>query len=90
MMGQLQEAQKQAEEIKERLGNTYIKHESNDISIVISGNRELKDIIISGNIDDTQELQDKLVLAMNQAIEKANKLNEEEMQKAAKGMLPGF
>jgi DNA-binding YbaB/EbfC family protein len=91
MMGKMQEAQKQAEEIKQRLNNVYVKEESPEISITVNGNRVIKDIEINEILlEDVEELQDKLILALNKALEKANQLNEKEMQGAVKGIIPGM
>jgi len=91
MMGKLQEAQQQSEEIKKRLDTVHLKEDTGEINITISGNREIKDIEISDNLlEDKEELQDKLVLALNKAIKKADETHEQEMQSVAKGMLPGM
>lgn len=91
MMGKLQEAQKQSEEIKQRLDTVHLKEETGEITITITGNREIKDIEISDSLlEDKDELQDKLVIALNKAIEKAGATHEQEMQSMAKGMLPGL
>ena len=91
MMGKMQEAQKQVQEIKNRLDTVHLKEGDEEITITITGNREIKDVEISATLfEDKDELQDKLVIALNLAIEKANQRHEEEMQGAAKGMLPGM
>lgn len=91
MMGKMQEAQKQVQEIKNRLDTVHLKEGDEEITITITGNREIKDVEIStALLEDKDELQDKLVIALNRAIEKANQRLEEEMQGAAKGMLPGM
>ncbi len=95
MMGKLQEAQKQAEETKQRLNTVYLSEESagGKIKITISGNREIKDIHIDESLmNDAEELSDHLVLTLNKAIKKASEMNEREMQAAASGMLnmPGM
>ncbi|HBF87759.1 MAG TPA: hypothetical protein DDX39_03870 [Bacteroidales bacterium] len=95
LMGKLKEAQKQMEQIKGRLNNIYVNAESTDkdIKVTINGNRVVRDIVIDKALlinGNTEELQNKLVHTINKAIEQANKLNESEMQGAAKSMLPGF
>ena len=95
MMGKLQEAQQKTEETKKRLDTVYINEQSGDgkIKVTISGNREIKDIVIDESLmEDTEELTDHLVLTLNKAIKKAGEMNESEMQAAAKGMLniPGM
>ena len=91
MMGKLQEAQKEAEKIKSNLDSVILEEDSGEIKIKITGNREIKDLEISeALLSDREELQDKLVIALNKAIAKAGEKHEQEMQGAAKGMLPGM
>ena len=91
MMGKMQEAQKQAAEIKQRLDSLYVMEENSEISITVNGNREVKKIEIKeALLEDAEALQDKLILALNKALEKANQLNEKEMQGAVKGIIPGM
>ena len=40
--------------------------------------------------EDAEELQDLLVLAVNDALKKAKKVEEEEMKGTAKGILPNM
>ena len=90
MMGKLHEAQQQAEEVKKKLNDLHLKEDDGEISIIITGNREIRDIEVSDALlQDKEELQDKLVLAMNRAIGRADKAHESEMQSVAKGMMPG-
>jgi DNA-binding YbaB/EbfC family protein len=94
MMGKLQEMKKKADEIKLKLDNTMINCEAagGDIKITISGGRKIKSINIAPALQHGSplELQEQLVLAFNKAIEKADKVNEEEMKNAASGLLPGL
>ncbi|WP_417611492.1 YbaB/EbfC family nucleoid-associated protein [Owenweeksia hongkongensis] len=95
MMGQLKDAQQKMEETKERLKSITMVEESNNgkIKVTISAAREIKDIHIDESLlQDTEELSDNLVLTLNKAIEKANNVNESEMQGAAAGMMnmPGM
>jgi len=94
MMGKLQEMKQKAEEIKQTLDATVIKQEAagGDIKIEISGNRELKFLEISPALQhgNREELQEQLLVALNRAIQAANKVNEDEMKKAASGLLPGL
>ena len=39
---------------------------------------------------DKDELQEQLVVAINKALAAAEKVNDEEMKKAASGLLPGM
>jgi DNA-binding YbaB/EbfC family protein len=94
MMGKLQEMKKKADEIKSKLDETVIRSESSsgEIQIEISGNRQLKKIKIAAALQhgDSQLLEQHLVAAINKAIAEADQLNEQEMKKAATGMLPGL
>jgi len=91
MMGKLHEAQAQAKEMKDRLEQMELKEESSGIVLVINGNRKLRDIKISPELlSDPEELEDKLLLSLNRALEKAEALHEAEMKKMASGMLPGM
>lgn len=91
MMGKLHEAQAQAKEMKERLEQIEVREESAGISIVLNANRVVKDVQVSPDLlADAEELNDRLVLALNKALEKANAVHEKEMQGLAKGMLPGM
>lgn len=94
MMGKLQEAKKIAGEIKERLDNTILSVETagGDIKIEITGSRKVKSITLSPALQhgDKQQLEDHLLKAMNLAIEKADKIHEEEMKKVAGGIMPGL
>lgn len=90
MMGKLHQAQQEAEAVKKRLNDLQLKEDDGEISIVITGNREIKDILVTDELlEDKEELQDKLVLALNRAIKKADETHEKEMESVAKGMLPG-
>jgi hypothetical protein len=94
MMKQLQEAKKVAEEVKQKLDNTVLSIESagGDIQIDITGSRKILKIIIAPALQHGYAvvLQRELLQAMNRAIEKADKANEEEMKKVAGGMMPGL
>jgi hypothetical protein len=94
MMKQLQEAKKVAEEIKQKMDNTLLTIESagGDIQIEITGSKKILKITIAPALQhgDAAVLQRELMQAMNRAIEKADKVNEEEMKKVAGGMMPGL
>lgn len=86
MMGQLQQAKQQAEAMKERLAQVQLKETYKSIEVIITGNREIVDINLAPELlENQEELQDKLVLAINNAMDKAEELNQKEMQ----SMIPG-
>lgn len=94
MMSKLKEAKRIAEEVKHKLENTLLNVEAagGDIKIEITGTRILKSISVSPALQhgDTKELESQLLKAVNSAIEKADKINEEEMKKVAGGLMPGL
>lgn len=94
MMGKLQEMKKKADEMKAKLDDTIISTEGagGDIKIEITGNRELRSISIAPALQhgNKEELEEQLLVTLNKAISKANTINEEEMKKAASGLLPGL
>lgn len=94
MMGKLQEMKKKADEIKIKLDNTVLFAEgaSGDIKIEITGNRKINSITISPALQhgDKLVLEQELKTTINNAILMANVANEDEMKKAASGLLPGM
>jgi hypothetical protein len=94
MMGKLQEMKQRADEIKLKLDSTIIKTEGagGDIVIEITGNKKIKSLTIASALQhgDKEELEEQLTVTLNKAIEAADKLNEQEMKKAAGGILPGM
>jgi DNA-binding protein YbaB len=94
MMGKLQEMKQKAEEIKLQLRDKVIKVDGagGDIKIEITGERLIKDLKIAASLQhgDKEELEEQLMVTLNKAIAAADKVNEEEMKKAASGLLPGL
>lgn len=87
MMGKLQEAQKESKAMKQRLAQIELKEESKGLSVIVNGNKEIKDIYIAEDLlKDGEELGDKLVLLLNRALEKAQAVNDREMQSMATSM----
>ena len=87
MMGKLQEAQKESQAMKQRLAQIELKEESEGLSVIVNGNKEIKDILIAEDLlKDGEELGDKLVLTINRALEKAQAVNDREMQSMATSM----
>ncbi len=93
-MGKLQEMKKKADEIKVKLDNTILVAEgaSGDIKVEITGNRKINSITIAPSLQhsDKATLEKELLTTINNAILMANVANEDEMKKAASGLLPGL
>lgn len=92
MIGKFQEMKQKADEIKLQLDNTVLTIEGagGDIKITITGNREIKSVTIAPALQhgNKEELEEQLVVTLNKALFKANEVNENEMKKAASGLLP--
>src|SRR6185436_19155230 len=90
MMSKLKEAKRIADEIKIKLDNTTVSGDaaSGDIMIEMTGNRKVLSVFIAPSLQhgDKFELEKHLLSAMNSALQKAEKLHEEEMKKAAGGL----
>ena len=94
MMKKLQQAQEEMKKIKARLDPISVEGSSPEgkIKVSITGNRKIKGITFADDsiLTDKEQLEDYLVLAVNDAIEKADKINETEMKSAAGAMMPGM
>lgn len=91
MMDKLKKAQANIEEAKIRLNTIMTDGDAGNGLVVatVTGNREVKNIAIDDELlKDKEALEDYLIIALNNAIEKANKINESEMAAAAKGGMP--
>lgn len=93
MMGKLKEAQQKVEETKSRLNHVLIDEKSANekIQVTITANREIKSIQIDESLlNDTEELEDYLIMTLNKAIKKASDINEQELAIAAKSGMPNI
>jgi len=93
MMNKLKEAQKKVEETKERLNTVFVDGESGNGMVVttVTANRKIVNIAIDDAVlGDKEELEDHLIVALNNALEKATAINDQEMAAAAKDGLPNI
>jgi len=93
MMGKLKETQKKIEETKKRLDTVIVEGSSNQgkIKVTVTANRTVKNIDIDNSLlGDKEELEDFLIIALNDALKKANDINEAEMAAAAKDGMPNI
>jgi len=91
MMGKLQEMKQKMDEAKSRMKGISVSAEAANgaIKVIASGNRQIRNIEINHSlITEKEELEELLVVAINRALEKAEKVYESEMQGAAGGMIP--
>ena len=94
MMGKLQEMKQQMDEVKARLDTITVSAEAGNgnVTATATGNRKIKQIKLNDSCMtmDKEELEDYLTLALNKALEQAEKVNEAEIAKVAQGMAPGL
>jgi len=82
MLGQLQAMQQQMAEVQEQLGNETVEASAGGgaVSVVMTGHQALKSIAINPevvNAEDVELLQDMIIAAVNEAVEKSRALAEE-------------
>lgn len=85
--------QGQKDEMKERLATMVLEAEveGGAIQVKVNGNREVLDISIDTekvDLQDKEQLEDLLVIAVNQALELATELEASEAQKMINDMIP--
>lgn len=93
MMDKLKQAQQKVEETKQRLNNVLIDEASADgnIKVTVTANREIKAISVKDSLlNDSEELEDYLILTLNKALKRAGEINEQEMAVAAKSGMPNI
>lgn len=94
MMGKLQEMQQKSDEVKKRLETISVHAEAQGlVKVTANGNKKITALTIDESIvkeGDKEQIEDLCLLAINEAIEKADKVFQSEMQGVAKGMLPGM
>ena len=80
------------EETKKRLNSVLIDEEiSGKIKVTVTANREVKSIQLNESLmEDSEELEDYLVLTLNKALKRANEINDQEMAAAAKNNMPNI
>jgi DNA-binding YbaB/EbfC family protein len=95
MLKQVQKMQEKMQEVQNELENKFITEESGGGMVKVTANGKLnvtkiqieKEVV---NSEDPEMLEDLLVAAVNKAIDSAQKMAQEEMQKATSGMMPNI
>ncbi|MCF6167311.1 YbaB/EbfC family nucleoid-associated protein [Lutibacter sp.] len=92
MMMKLKEAQVKIEETKKRLDTVLINGEAGNgnIKVTVTANGVIKNISISENLKDREEIEDYLIIALNQSLQKASEIRESELAYAAKNGMPNI
>lgn len=92
MMSKLKEAQQKIEETKIRLNTVLIDAEAGNgkVKVTVTANRAVKNISIAEELVDKEEIEDFLIIALNEALSKANSISETELAAAAKDGMPNI
>lgn len=81
------------EELSVRMTDTFVRGQSPSklISIIANGNKEVIDIQIDKEIyDDKEQFEDELIITINNTLEKAKILYEEELKTVMKENMPSI
>lgn len=93
-MAMMQKMKAAADESKKRLDNIFVSGEAGGglVRIEMSGNRKMKSLQINTDLQtiDKEDLEDLIAVALDKAIEDANKINEQEVSATARQFLPGM
>lgn len=92
LMKQAQSIQKDMMKAKEEIDNTIFKGENGFVKVEVKGTKEVVSVVIDNSeitSDDLEMLQDMIVVAMNDAFKKVDKMTDEKLGKFANAM-PGM
>ena len=95
ILNKLGDVKKKMDEIKSRLDAVYIDDQTPDgkIKVTVTGNRKVKSVDIDPSIllaENADEIAENLEAVLNRALEKAERISEDEMKSAGRDLLPGF
>ncbi|MCG1010625.1 YbaB/EbfC family nucleoid-associated protein [Salinicoccus sp. ID82-1] len=96
MMKQMQKMQKKMQEEQEKLKDEKVEGTAGGgmVKVTVSGHKEVLDVEIQEEVvdpDDVEMLQDLIVAATNEAMNKADELTSERLGQHTKGMnIPGM
>ena len=94
MMKKLQEMQQKVEETKARLDTITVEGKASNgkVTVIMTGNRKVNSVSINEELTnlDKEELEDLMIIATNDALAKAESVNETVMRSASAGMIPGM
>lgn len=93
MMGKIKETQQKVEDTKKRMDTVLIDESSTDdlLKITVTASRQVKSIEINQELlNDTDQLEDYLILTLNKALKKAEGIFEQEVAAVAKEGMPNI
>lgn len=85
MMGNMEEKQK---EMQQKLQTIELSENVEGITITANAAREILNISIADTLEDKEEIEDLLVVAMNNILSKISEEEAKESQKMISNMLP--
>lgn len=93
ILKQAQSLQKDMMKEQEKINSSIFEGESSLVKVKVNGKKEILEVIIDSSSalepDDIEALQDMIMLAVNDAMKKVDKMTQEKMGKFANGM-PGL
>ena len=92
MLKQAQKMQRDMQKTQEEINNTEFTGKSELVSVKMMGDKIVKEVKISSEElekDDIEVLEDMILIAVNDALKKIDKVTEEKMGAYTKGM-PGL
>ncbi len=93
LMSKLEDAQLQMEKTKKELDSLFVETEVEGglVKVKANGNNKIVNLEISDELikdADKESIEDLVILAINRAIEKAEKLSEDQLAGTAQGIMP--
>lgn len=93
LMGKMEEAQRQMEDAKKRLDSVFVDAEAEGglVKVRMNGNKKLTEITIADDLmddNDKEAIEDLVIIAVNRAVDQAEKLSESELGNVAQGFMP--
>lgn len=95
LMGKVKEMQDKMKEVQDNLAQIKVTAEAGAgmVKATVNGKRQVISIEVDAELvkpDDQEMMQDLIVAAINKALEDADVVAKEEMQKATQGMMPNI
>jgi DNA-binding protein YbaB len=82
----------QMQQIKEKLNDKFLTGDADGVKVTVNGNRVVTAIDIDEKLlapEHKEELEDKMIIAMNRALKEAEQVWEGEIKGVAGGLLGG-